>query len=53
MNAPYDDSWIEKDFLELDKENEQNMGLAGNTGGTTRWEQLLPYFLEVNGTGIR
>ena len=26
MKAPSDDSWIDKDFLELDKDNEQNMG---------------------------
>ena len=35
INAPYDDSWIDKDFLELDNDYELNMALEGKTGGAT------------------
>ena len=52
MNAPYDESWIYKDFLELDDDDELNMAVEGNMGGATRREQLLHYLSEVSGTGI-
>ena len=35
INAPYDDSWINKEFLELVDDDELNMALEGNMGGTT------------------
>ena len=52
INEPYNDSWKNKNLLELDDDGVQNMALEGNTSGTTRHEQLLHYFLEVSGTRI-
>ena len=52
VNAPYDESWIDEDFLELDDDDELNMAVEGNMGGATRREQLLHYLSEVSGTGI-
>ena len=42
INAPYVDSWINKEFLELD--DELNMALEGIMGGVKWCEQLLHYY---------
>ena len=52
INDPYDETWIDKDFLELDDDNELNMAVEGNIGGATQQEQLLHYLSEVSRTGI-
>jgi hypothetical protein len=52
IGVPYEEEWIDEWFLPLDNQDELGKEISGEKLGDERQNQLVGYFLEIEGTSI-